>query len=108
MFSHVPPSPRQAELGAFHASELPYVFNVLTFGDPREAGFAYTAADHQLADQMSSYWANFVKSGDPNGEGLPRWLPYDTTNEPFLEFGSPIKSGTHLLKRELDFLETTQ
>ena len=25
---------------------------------------------------MSSYWANFAKTGDPNGEDLPTWQPY--------------------------------
>jgi para-nitrobenzyl esterase len=26
---------------------------------------------------MASYWTNFVKGGDPNGEGLPPWPPFD-------------------------------
>jgi para-nitrobenzyl esterase len=105
LFSHIAPSPRRAELKAFHASELPYVFNVLKAGDPREAGFAYTDTDYRLADQMSSYWANFVLTGDPNGKGLPKWTPYDPAAEPFLEFGDTITSGQHLFKRELDFQE---
>ena len=77
-FSHVPPHPRAAELKAFHASEIPYVFNVVPSNDPREAGFAYTPADRSLAATMSAYWVNFVKTGDPNGSGLPAWAPYKT------------------------------
>jgi para-nitrobenzyl esterase len=102
-FSHVPPSPRAAELKAFHAGEIPYVFNVVPSSDPREAGFAYTEWDRALADAMSSYWVNFVRTGDPNGPGLPPWPRYDRADEPFLEFGDSIRPGTHLLKRELDF-----
>jgi para-nitrobenzyl esterase len=104
LFNHVSPSPRR-ELGVYHASEIPYVFNVLTVPDRRSAGFAWTDADHRLADQMSSYWVNFVATGDPNGKGLPTWTPYDETSEPYLELGDPIRSGNHLFKEQLDFLE---
>jgi para-nitrobenzyl esterase len=107
-FSHVPPHPRAAELKAFHASEIPYVFDVVPSPDPREAGFVYTAADRRLANVMSTYWVNFVKTGDPNGAGLPTWEPYDADREPFLDFGDPIRGGRHLLKAPLDFLERYQ
>jgi para-nitrobenzyl esterase len=105
LFSHIPPHPRRNELKAFHASELPYVFDVLNAGDPREAGFAYTDVDRRLAAQMSSYWVNFVTTGDPNGKGLPHWAAYNGDAEPYLEFGDPIASGQHLFKTMLDFQE---
>ena len=104
-FTHAPPHPRARELQAFHAAEIPYVFNVVPSTDPREAGFAYTAADRQLADSMSRYWVNFVSTGDPNGRGLPRWPAYRPDTEPYLEFGNTIRTGQHLLKTELDFQE---
>jgi para-nitrobenzyl esterase len=59
-FTHTPPHPRAAELKAFHASEIPYVFNVVPSSDPREAGYAYADADRMLADRMPSYWVNFI------------------------------------------------
>jgi len=106
LFSHVPPSPRRDELGAFHASEIPYVFDVLTAGDPREAGFAYERVDHDLADAMSSYWVNFVKTGNPNGNQMLEWPAYNINTEPYMSFGNELTVGQHLFKQELDFQES--
>jgi carboxylesterase type B len=33
----------------------------------------FTAVDRQIADRLSSYWVNFIKTGDPNGRSLPAW-----------------------------------
>ena len=33
----------------------------------------WTGADYRMADTISSYFANFVKTGDPNGPELPQW-----------------------------------
>ncbi len=51
-----------------HAAELQFLFN---FGTPLNAG------EQQLADEMKTYWANFVKTGDPNrGEEVHPWLAF--------------------------------
>lgn len=55
--------------GAFHAAEIPYAFNALDlYKDARRA-----PEDRRTAEIMSAYWANFVKTGNPNGKGLPQW-----------------------------------
>jgi para-nitrobenzyl esterase len=34
---------------------------------------------------MNTYWANFAKTGNPNGKGVPVWPAYDTKNEEILD-----------------------
>ncbi|MET7354400.1 carboxylesterase/lipase family protein [Streptomyces mirabilis] len=58
-----PPFP----LGAPHASELPYLFDL--GGRPRDL----TAAQHRLADTMIDYWTRFAHTADPNGPTSPHW-----------------------------------
>ncbi|NBC02223.1 MAG: carboxylesterase family protein, partial [Bacteroidetes bacterium] len=41
--------------------------------------------EQELAEVMNSYWANFAKTGDPNGEGIPEWPVYNIQNEEILE-----------------------
>jgi para-nitrobenzyl esterase len=102
-FTHVPPHPNSKHLGAFHTSEVPYVFN-----DLRQHEWPFTDVDFRLADTMSSYWANFVIHGDPNGDGLARWAPYDATDEAYMDLGDTPTLRNHLLKTQLDAIEGLQ
>ena len=45
-----------------HGVELPFVFHTATL-----AGFNYTQAEMELANNMVLYWTNFAHYGDPNG-----------------------------------------
>lgn len=67
-WDHTLPGPDADKYGAFHTSEVPYVFNSLAKSDR-----PFTDADHKIAEMMSSYWANFAATGDPNGKGLAHW-----------------------------------
>jgi len=99
-FTHVPPSPNAKAWGAYHASEIAYVFGTL-----RNRDWPYTQTDFELSNEMSSYWSNFAITGDPNGRGLPAWKPYDQAQEPYLELGDKVQIKQHLLKAQLDFLD---
>jgi para-nitrobenzyl esterase len=67
-WTHTLPGPDAGKYGAFHTSEVPYALNTLYMSDRQ-----FTDTDRKIADTMSSYWANFAKTGDPNGKGLPHW-----------------------------------
>ena len=95
-FSRVPPGPASKRLGAFHASELAYVFDNLAGTKPWEE------KDHELANTISSYWVNFAKTGDPNGKGLPHWVPYQATIDTALELGDTVRPVSGLHKDALD------
>src|SRR5262249_57346707 len=102
-FARLPPGPNAKNWGAYHAAEIPYVFETLRVRD-----WPFTEVDFTLSDRMSSYWVNFATTGDPNGGGLPKWSPYDQASEPYLELGDTVQSKNHLLKTQLDFLEQLQ
>ena len=81
-FGYVAQSLRPEKMGADHASEQPYLFSTL---DARY-GKDVTAKDREMAQMFHSYFANFAKSGDPNGEGLPIWSQYDPTKPDLMMF----------------------
>jgi len=91
-FGYVPATIRQrAPYGAGHGSEVSFVFNTLNarWGAPAEA----TPEEKELARIMNTYWTNFAKTGNPNGNGLPVWPLYDNQKEEILDVeldGKPV------------------
>jgi para-nitrobenzyl esterase len=90
-WTHIEPGPQSDRWRAFHSSEIPYVFQTLGASPERQ----FTASDRALSQRISTYWLNFVRSGDPNGGGLPPW--------PKLEFRSPqiLSIGDRIASRPL-------
>ena len=88
---------------AWHSSELWYTFASLRVGESGASNVPpirpWTQYDVQLADQMSSYWANFMKNGDPNGEGLPHW-PESAENYGWIDLGDEIVSHEGLEEKK--------
>ena len=102
-FSHVPQNESGEKYGAYHAVEIPYVFNNMEVGDlqdnPGEVAFAETVSD---------YWVRFAATGDPNREGLEQWAPYDTGKANYMELGGTATPGEALLEAEYRFFEKYQ
>jgi para-nitrobenzyl esterase len=83
-FGYVPvPMRERSRYGAGHGSEVSFVFNTLNarWGNPGEA----TPEEKELARIMNTYWANFAKTGNPNGKDLPAWPLYNIQKEEILD-----------------------
>uniref|UniRef100_A0A670ILZ7 Carboxylic ester hydrolase n=1 Tax=Podarcis muralis TaxID=64176 RepID=A0A670ILZ7_PODMU len=87
---------------ADHADEVGFVFGgpFLT-GDIRLHGDA-TEEEKVLSRTMMKYWANFARSGNPNGEGLVEWPAYNT-QEQYLEINLKQKVSMKLKEKKVEF-----
>jgi para-nitrobenzyl esterase len=63
------------EAGAYHSSELWYLFQTLN-----RNWRPFTGDDYNLSALMADYWSSFVKTGNPNGQNHPNWSPYTKTS----------------------------
>ncbi|QIL75177.1 carboxylesterase/lipase family protein [Hymenobacter sp. HDW8] len=58
-----------AARGASHSAEIEYALGNLATNKV----YAWTPDDYKVSETMQSYFANFIKTGNPNGGGLPAW-----------------------------------
>ena len=63
-----------------HASELNFLFGTWP------AGVQPAPMDEKISGQMRAYWANFARTGDPNGEDLPPWPKFTVDKQAYLAF----------------------
>ena len=81
-FSYVAESLRSRLKGAPHATEIPFVFDTVA----EKYGKDLTDADRATAKAANAYWANFAKTGNPNGAGLPKWPAYSAKTDILMDF----------------------
>ena len=75
---------KDSGLRATHGTEMVYAYYC------PDAQGRWTDADREFSRKMFTYWMNFVKNGNPNGDGLPHWKPYAEAKDQTMELGEHI------------------
>ena len=95
--------PGADNIGSYHGSEMWFAYDALARCDR-----PFTGKHYDLARQISSYWTNFIKTGDPNGKDtagydLPKWECFSSENDFLMLFTdtpkkSPLKTDEKMKK----------
>lgn len=109
-FTQLPKAWREEEgCVAFHGLELTYVFGAVPVGlsSPTTLYLAASGGcsqevpehdeqDMKVADQLTTVWAQFAKTGNPSVEGLIDWPAYKESNNVYADLGSPLEVKTKI------------
>jgi para-nitrobenzyl esterase len=95
------PAPVNVPVGAPHACEIEYCMGNLHLVKE----YAWTADDYKVSETMSNYFANFIKTYNPNGAGLPEWKPYSKDETPFINIDVKTKLEQSTVEARYHFLE---
>lgn len=95
--------PKGGPRGAGHSSEIEYALGNLQTNPV----YDWNQNDIKVSDFMETYFANFIKTGNPNGPGLPEWKPLDPRSSParYLNIDVTPKMETDLKESRYHFLE---
>jgi para-nitrobenzyl esterase len=86
--------------GAFHTSEVPFAYHTLA-----QWKRPWQKRDLDMETQMNAYWVNFIKTGNPNGKGLPEWKTYDKAQGSIMVLDETIEMKPGLYKKEFSFFD---
>lgn len=91
-FDRPVPGKGEADLGAFHSLDVPYVFNA--FQDPAWRWLPIQPVDRRISGTLQLYWTNFARTGNPNMSGLPDWPAWSDSRQQFLDIGKTGAIGS--------------
>ena len=82
--------PRPIPRGAVHSAEIEYAMGNL---DGNKV-YAWTPDDYKVSKVMQEYFANFIKTGNPNGKGLPKWPTFKENQRMFIDVNTRAEADT--------------
>ena len=74
-------------LSAWHSGEMIYLY-----GNIPDGSRLFDDYDRKLSETMTGYLMNYLRTGDPNGDGLPEWKPASGENI-LMEFGDEVRES---------------
>jgi len=95
------PAPVSIPVGAPHACEIEYCMGNLHLVKE----YAWTADDFKVSETMNNYFANFIKTYNPNGKDLPEWKPYSKDETPFINIDVKTKLENSVIEGRYKFLD---
>ena len=99
-FTRKPPADGdKKKFGAYHTAEIGYALHNLD-----SIQRSWQPVDRRLEQQMSAYWVQFVKTGNPNRAGLPAWGAFSNHVPNSMLFGDSTVGRLLPDKELLDFL----
>lgn len=90
--------------GAYHGAELWYTFNNIPYAD-YTANLTWPIVDYQIENNMSDYWVNFVRTGNPNGADLAQWNPTSVDNKEIMYLGNSWGPEVVATDAKLEFIQ---
>ncbi|XP_007946166.1 carboxylesterase 5A [Orycteropus afer afer] len=97
---------RPAFVKADHTDEIRFVFGGAFLNGDIGMFEEATNEEKLLSKKMMKYWANFARTGNPNGESLPLWPVYNQA-EQYLQLDLNIRVGERLKEPKVKFWTST-
>lgn len=105
LWDHGYPAADEAGLHAFHASELPYVFDTFDGTPPLWPKNPDVPEDHALAEALGDYWTSFARTGRPEARNAPQWPAY-STDKRYMRFAATPMPDRDLMPGMFELNET--
>ncbi len=83
-----PANSPEADHGMSHGPDVGYVFQTLDRNNPK-----LTPGDWTISETVATYWTNFAKRGDPNGDGVPAWPRFTESDRKLMYFKNQAFPG---------------
>lgn len=95
-YDHTYPAADAANLRAFHASELPYIFGALDAFPPNWPPIPNTEAEQHFSAALMEYWTSFARDGVPHAHAAPAWPAYGVSRA-YMHFAETPRPAQQLL-----------